>query len=112
MYIHKLVSCAVTHFGAFRLKNVGYLECVISRLYNKQGRTYKLKHILGEEAHIRHVSIVLRTCRLREGGVRVVEGRLEGLHLVLIVVLVVSQTLIVNVEGAVGEGPVPDFIIL
>jgi hypothetical protein len=110
--INQLVSCAVTHFSAFRLKNVGNLECVISRLNYEKGCPDKLEHILSQEAHIRHIPIVLSACRLREGRVGIVDSGLEGLHLVLVIVLVISQTFIVDVEGTVWESPVSDLVIL
>lgn len=110
--IRQLVSGAVTHFRAFRLKDVGNLEGVIARLNYEQRCADELEHVLGQEAHIGHVSIVLSACCLGEGGVRVVNSGLECLHLVLVVVLVVPQTLIVDVEGAVRESPVSNLIIL
>ena len=110
--IGELVGRAVAHFGAAGLKNVGNLECVVARLNDEQGCADELEHVLSQEAHVRHVSVVLRTRRLREGRVRVVDSGLEGLHLVLVVVLVIPQAFIVDVEGAVWESPVSDLIIL
>jgi len=110
--IDQLVSCAVAHFVAFRLKNVGNLESVISRLYYKQRRTDKWEHILSQETHIRHVPVVLSACRLREGRILIIQCSLEYLHLILVIVLVIPQTLIVDVEGAICESPVSDLAIL